>query len=101
MRQLCVLYQKLKKSESYFLTVLFRFLLFKLLYKKSVLLHQNVTIKGVRNIESNDLIQVGIDYVGFMHKTDKSFLNINGKLKFNGKYSIGRGCRFDIGKMQL
>lgn len=33
-----------------------------------------------------------------MHKTDKTYLHINGKLRIKGKYSIGRGCRFDIGE---
>jgi acetyltransferase-like isoleucine patch superfamily enzyme len=61
-------------------------------------LHQGVRLKGVKNIETTDRLEIGINYVGFIHKTDKTLLNIKGKLKLNGNYSIGRGCRFDIGK---
>jgi acetyltransferase-like isoleucine patch superfamily enzyme len=33
-----------------------------------------------------------------MHKSDKTYLNIQGKLIINGISSIGRGCRLDIAK---
>jgi acetyltransferase-like isoleucine patch superfamily enzyme len=42
-------------------------------------------------------LKLGIEYVGFMHKSDRTFLNIKGKLTINGNYSIGRGCRFEVG----
>ncbi len=60
-------------------------------------LHQNVKIKGIQNIDTKDNVQIGMEYVGFSHKNDKTYLNIRGKLSIKGKYSIGRGCRFDIG----
>lgn len=56
-------------------------------------MHQNVKIKGIQNIDTKDNVQIGMEYVGFSHKNDKTYLNIRGKLR----YSIGRGCRFDIG----
>jgi acetyltransferase-like isoleucine patch superfamily enzyme len=61
-------------------------------------LHQNVKLKGVKNIDAVERIEVGIEYNGFIHRTDKTYLHINGKLIIKGKYSIGRGCRFDIGE---
>lgn len=36
--------------------------------------------------------------IGFSHKNDITLLNIQGKLKIKGNYSIGRGCRIDIAK---
>jgi acetyltransferase-like isoleucine patch superfamily enzyme len=36
--------------------------------------------------------------VGFSHKKDITYLNIKGQLFFQGAFSIGRGCRFDIGE---
>ena len=39
-----------------------------------------------------------MDYTGFTHGKDITYLNIKGKLEILGKFSIGRGCRFDIGK---
>jgi acetyltransferase-like isoleucine patch superfamily enzyme len=98
MRQIRNLYKKCKKSDSNFIIVLIRFIINKIFYKKTLLLHQNVKLKGVKNIDAMEKIEVGIAYNGFIHKTDKTFLNINGKLRIKGKYSIGRGCRFDIGE---
>ena len=51
----------------------------------TLVLHQKVTIKGVKNIQYNEKIEIGKAYVGFMHRTDKTFLNINGKLKIEGQ----------------
>ena len=88
MRQLLILYEKCKKSDSYFILVLLRFILHKIFHKKTLLLHQNVKLKGVKNIDARERIEVGIEYNGFIHKTDKTFLHINGKLIIKGKYSI-------------
>lgn len=78
--------------------VLLDFIYYKLFYKKKLLLHQNATIKGVKNIDSNHILEIGTRYVGFMHKDDHTYLNLEGKLIVDGKYSIGRGCRINIGK---
>ncbi|MDL2243544.1 acyltransferase [Bacteroidales bacterium OttesenSCG-928-J19] len=62
-------------------------------------MHQCVGIKGIKNIQQNDgILSVGVEYYGFMHKTDKTFLNLKGKLTLNGSFQIGRGCRFNIGE---
>jgi acetyltransferase-like isoleucine patch superfamily enzyme len=91
------LFRACKKSDTSFFRVAFREILYGILYKKRFWLHQNVVLKGIKNIELAGKLNVGIDYVGFIHKTDKTYLNVNGKLRLNGDYSIGRGCRFDIG----
>ncbi|MBX2932022.1 MAG: acyltransferase [Chitinophagaceae bacterium] len=98
MRTIVALYKKCKKSDSSFIMVFTRLLINQFIYKKTILLHQKVTLKGIRNIQCHKKIEIGIGYVGFMHKTDKTFLNINGHLNIKGNYNIGRGCRFDIGK---
>ena len=98
MRTLIALFRKCKKSESMFIMVLIRLIVYRLIYNKIILLHHKTTIKGIKNIQCNKKIEIGIGYVGFMHRTDKTFLNINGKLNIKGNYNIGRGCRFDIGK---
>jgi len=61
-------------------------------------MHHKTFIKGINNINCNKKLEIGIEYVVFMHRTDKTFLNIQGKLNIKGNYKIGRGCRFDIGK---
>ena len=96
MKLLIALYKKCKKSDSKFIIVLIRLIFNRLIHNKTLLLHQKVTIKGIKNIQCDEKIEIGTAYVGFMHRTDKTFLNINGKLKIKGNYSIGRGCRFDI-----
>jgi len=64
---------------------------------KNIFANDHVIIKGLENIHTKGLLQIGMWYVGFMHKKDITYLNINGKLIFRDSYSIGKGCRFDIG----
>jgi len=96
MQKLKVLIDKCQKSDSSFILVIIRHLRYKV-SGKNILANNKAIIKGVANIHTNGLLQVGIDYVGFMHKHDRTYLNINGSLLFQGSYSIGKGCRFDIG----
>jgi NDP-sugar pyrophosphorylase family protein len=98
MNQLVAIKATCKKSDSFFLYVVFRYLFHKFFHKKLLLLHQNVSIKGIDNIDTKGNVRIGIDYVGFMHKRDRTYFNVKGKLKIEGSYSIGRGCRFDIGE---
>jgi acetyltransferase-like isoleucine patch superfamily enzyme len=98
MKDLLEFYKRCRKSESNFLFIAIRFILHRLIHHKALLLHQHVKLKGVKNIEANGRIEVGLEYVGFMHRTDKTYLHIQGKLRIGGNYSIGRGCRFDIGE---
>jgi acetyltransferase-like isoleucine patch superfamily enzyme len=65
---------------------------------KNILSHQAVSIKGLSNIETHGLFQIGTLPVGFMHKNDKTFLNIDGKLIVKSNFSLGRGCRLSVGK---
>ncbi len=98
MKQLAALYRKCRKSESSFLIVVFRFLVHKLLHGKALLLHQRVSIRGLRNISHGGRLEVGISYVGFSHRSDTTLLRIKGKLQIADTYSIGRGCRIDVGE---
>jgi acetyltransferase-like isoleucine patch superfamily enzyme len=65
---------------------------------KNLLVHRRVLIEGLFNIETNGVLVAGRRYVGFSHKDDKTLLNIQGKLVVHSKFSIGRGCRLDIGE---
>jgi acetyltransferase-like isoleucine patch superfamily enzyme len=97
MKKLLQLRKACRNSNSNFLIVLIRYLLYKT-RGKNILAHQKAKIKGVDNITSNGLLKIGIDYVGFIHNKDVTYLNIKGKMEFQGNSSIGRGCRFDIGQ---
>jgi acetyltransferase-like isoleucine patch superfamily enzyme len=98
MKKLFLLYKRCRTSGSLFLVVVFRLILNYLLYGKRLLLHQHVIIRGTRNIEVPGKLEVGIRYVGFVHRREKTYLNIRGRLKIADEYYIGRGCRFDIGE---
>ncbi len=65
---------------------------------KSIYAHKEVVIYGLENIKIVEgEIKIGLQFVGFTHKRDITFINIRGKVIFEGDYSIGRGCRIDIG----
>jgi len=97
MNSLSWLYSKCRVSQSSFPVVLLSYGLHRLRGKRILCNHKTI-IRGITNIETNGLLQIGMSYVGFIHKYDVTYLNINGRLIFNGGYSIGKGCRFDIGQ---
>jgi len=92
------LYKKVQITESKFYVVFMKQLYYYFFFKKEIIAHQNTTIKGLKNISTNGLLNIGVQYVGFSHSRDITLLNISGKLVLNSGYSIGRGCRFDIAK---
>lgn len=97
MNGLLKLYGKCKKTDTNFLIAIVFYLWYKI-HNKEILLHQKTTIKGVTNIRTNGLLQIGTSDVGFSHRSDLTYLNVKGKLIFSGPFSIGRGCRIDIGE---
>jgi acetyltransferase-like isoleucine patch superfamily enzyme len=97
MRRLKNLYRLCRKSDSSFLIVTLKHLSY-LFIGKNIIAHQNAIIKGAGNITTKGSLKVGVDYVGFTHNRDVTYLNVNGRLDILGHCSIGRGCRFDIGK---
>lgn len=84
------------QSESIFLLFLLKNLYFRIRGIK-ITAHHLTEIKNPGNITTNGSVKIGIDYFGFSTKRDHTFLNIRGKLIFNGCFSIAKGCRFDIG----
>jgi acetyltransferase-like isoleucine patch superfamily enzyme len=96
MHKLKVLIEKCRRSDSSLILVIIRHLWYKI-QGKNILANNKTIIKGFSNIYTSGLLQIGVNYVGFMHKHDRTYLNINGSLIFQGDYSIGKGCRFDIG----
>ena len=93
--KLKALLKKCRDSNAPFFAVVIRHLFFKFAGKK-ILANNRVTIKGVDNIYTNGLLQIGMNSAGFMCKHDRTYLNIKGDLVFEGSYSIGKGCRFFI-----
>jgi len=90
------IYKNCKQSSSNFLVVFSKYLYYKA-NGKNIAAAPNTFIKGLGNISTDGLLKIGIDYVGFTHRKDVTYLNINGRLDIKGNSSIGRGCRLDIG----
>lgn len=87
---------KCKQLGGYKILSIAKFYYYKL-KGKQLLVYPNTIISGIKNIATNGIVSIGIDYFGFVSKRDFTFLNIRGKLITYGEFSIGRGCRFDIG----
>ena len=94
-------YNRCKRTQSSFLSIVFRALLIKVFFNKKIVAHQKTILRGIRNIHCPGILDAGIGYVNFMHRKDVTYLNIQGKLKIQGDYSIGRGCRLDIDRNAL
>lgn len=92
------LYKRSKDAECNFSSVLIRALYYRFMHHKKLLLHHKVKINGVNNIITSESLEIGMNKVGFTHKSDITYLNIRGKLELGGYFTIGRGCRFDIGE---
>jgi acetyltransferase-like isoleucine patch superfamily enzyme len=96
MKKIVLFYKKCRSSGTNFIWLLIRAVFYKITYGKILLLHQRVSLRGIKNIHTQGRLEIGTDYVGFMHPKDRTFLNIKGSLSFAGGYNIGRGCRIDI-----
>jgi acetyltransferase-like isoleucine patch superfamily enzyme len=90
------MYRVCRQADASFWLVLYYFLKHKIQYGKNILMHRRVIIKGVQNITSNTILQIGLGNARFVHNRDVTYLNIRGTLFFKGNHTIGRGCRFDI-----
>lgn len=82
-------------GESVFLTLV-RYA-FNRLRGVNLLQSGNCEIRGRENMEIGGVLQVGMDYQGFTHRRDRTLLNVRGKLECRSDFSIGKGCRIDIG----
>ena len=96
MSQIDKLMERCRESDSSLLWVLASHAWYRF-SGKNLFTNQRVTIKGLKNIHTNGIVHIGLSYFGFMHKYDRTYLNVHGSLEFRDKYSIGKGCRFDIG----
>lgn len=97
MKDIYRLYLKCRNTDTSFIYAILNYAWYRL-KGKEILLHQRTIIKGSKNIHTAGLLQVGTSEIGFTHQKDYTYLNIQGLLIFEGPYTIGRGCRFDIGE---
>ena len=95
MDKLVKLYTKCRESDSSFIKVLLCHAWYRL-HGRNIVANDRVIIKGLKNIETRGLVHIGMQYLGFMHKYDRTYVNVRGRLEFTSKCSIGKNCRFDI-----
>ncbi|MCJ8319613.1 MAG: acyltransferase [Colwellia sp.] len=89
------LYHKVNSPLS-FVIVILRFLYYRL-YGKSIFVN-NSKIYGIKNIETNGVLQIGLFKNGLVDSSDKTLLRIEGKLICSGDVQIASGCRILVGK---
>ncbi len=98
MSQILKFIRKCRESESAILPVLLRAVYYRLL-GKNLIVNNRVIVRGLKNIvTAGGLVSVGMQYLGFTHKYDRTVLNVEGRLEFTSTCSIAKGCRLDIGK---
>lgn len=91
------LHAKCRKVETPFLWTLFHSLILRT-RGINIVPSRYVEIQPSGIIETGGLVQIGMDYVGFMSRNDRTYLNIEGTLVFHGEFNIGKGCRIYVGK---
>lgn len=97
-KELFTLVRKCRQVHTSVLFVLSAFVYRYFRFNVKILARKGTLIYGSQNICTKGLLKIGMAYVGFSHKHDRTLLNIRGKLVFNTDYTIGAGCRFDIGE---
>jgi len=97
LRKLSKLWDECRVVDARIIPVIIRYVLFRL-RGKNILTSDKVAIYGLNNITTDGLLKVGLQYVGFMDRHDRTLLRISGKIRFKGDFSIAKGCRFDVGK---
>lgn len=90
-------WRDLRRAEVCIALMLLRYLYYRL-HGKRILAHQKVRIRGLRNIHTRQLLEIGTRFAGFTDRHDRTLLHVEGKLIFEGKSYVGRGCRVEIGR---
>jgi acetyltransferase-like isoleucine patch superfamily enzyme len=90
------LFKKYRNFNIYLIGV--KYIYYSFFFNKKLIVNRNVKIHNVKNIISSHFLEIGLNSTGFVHKSELTYLNLKGKLILHGKYSIGRGCKIDIGK---
>ena len=97
MNSLKRLYTLCLGSRANFLSVLTRAIYYKAFYNKNIVAHPRTYFTGIRKSKINGTLLIGMNSAGFSPHYEKTFLNIKGKMLVSGNFSIGRGCKIDVG----
>lgn len=92
-RQLSV---KCRNVRTSFPLAILRHLYFRM-WGRKILTSNRVRIQGLKNIVAEEYLTIGLSHYGFMNPKDRTFLNVEGKLIFAGRFTMAKGCRIDVG----
>ena len=95
-RQFRTLRERCRLNRTPVIPVLLRHGYFRL-NRKNIISSDHVTIYGLENITTKGCLEVGMLFVGFVDRHDRTLLNVRGKLEIRDRFSLGKGCRIDIG----
>lgn len=90
-------YQNCRSTNSSFIIWTVKRIFYFVVYGLSINSHHRVKIKGLKNMTIHKSLSIGMNPEGFVSSSDKTYLNIKGKLIIKDSWSIGRGCRIYIG----
>lgn len=97
LKKLISLRKQCHQVETSLIYAMFNCIKYKI-FGKNIVRSSNVKIYGLGNIATNGLLSIGLKYVGFTHRSDVTLIRANGKIIFDDNFSIGKGCRLDVGK---
>ena len=91
------LWRRCRTVETSFAGVLARYAYYRA-RGRTVVAARRVTIRGLANIETRDLLTIGMAEYGFSTRYDRTLVRVRGAMVVLGRFSVGRGCRIDVGR---
>lgn len=96
--RISILKNRCRSSECSIIGVLFRMLMFRLVYKKNILTSPKVKIKNIKNIKfnKNSNLIVGLSNVNHVNNNSICYINNRGEMHVSGNVFIAKSVRVDI-----
>ncbi|SYT09682.1 putative lipopolysaccharide biosynthesis O-acetyl transferase WbbJ [Klebsiella pneumoniae] len=96
--RISILKNRCRSSECSIIGVLFRMLMFRLVYKKNILTSPKVKIKNIKNIKfhKNSNLIVGLSNVSHVNNNSIFYINNRGEMHVSGNVFIAKSVRVDI-----
>lgn len=90
-------YRMCRAGQTAALPALLRYYWLRRRHGLRIVAHGLTELRGLRRITTRGTLRIGMRYVGFTSRHDRTLLNIGGRLITHDEVDIGKGCRLDIG----
>jgi acetyltransferase-like isoleucine patch superfamily enzyme len=97
LQKISIVRRECRAVRTSFIALPFRYLYFRL-RRKNILASRNLTIRGLGNVTTDGLLQVGMIHVGFIPPYERTYLNIRGKLRVDANLPLNKRCDLYIGE---